>query len=423
MKICYLSSLLILVAGCLFGWLEHHRRPSLEHEYHETFATASTLRSFTDELNLGLKKKIRYRPSTLPRSTEARQLVEEISLMIKEQSDGATTRTEEEMPPPQEKLIARLLDIDPVMAKELLITLNDSDNEISEPHLKKPITSIILLTLGNSYPEEALSMLQELPKAFPKKDAQAMSSVVFEEWASRDSASALAWIKQHPEYLNERTKVAVISGTIAQEPAMAFRLMKEWGFSEQETSSSSQKIVASANTPERRMALVETLRKQMSGSSKNERDARRHVVKSLAGAVSRQGFESSIEWLKEVNLDGDEMNAFSNGVAERYSGDDSGRWLEWLASQFPHEERGPKISKLMGRWARQDFQAAGDWLNQLDDVNLKELAIVSFSREVSQYDQETAMAWALTLRNERERDSLLAEIQTLLRNDNPGEIK
>ena len=90
--------------------------------------------------------------------------------------------------------------------------------------------------------------------------------------------------------------------------------------------------------------------------------------------------------------------------------DDTGKWIEWMAEKLPAGDWESKAGGLMDQWTRNDYKAAGAWLNGAAEGPAKQAAVKSYAQAVAPYDPEVAGQWARTLPAGPEREQLLEAI-------------
>jgi hypothetical protein len=230
------------------------------------------------------------------------------------------------------------------------------------------------------------------------------------KWAEKDPMAALEWIREnsekHSKMVTDQAKAAVIAGAAKQDPKLAIRLLDELEL-EHKVNAATQ-LATSARTPEERNNLIAALRE----GGDTHRDMLHSVLGSMAHQVAGQSFEEGQRWLGGAKLSETEMTEFARNILPWQTKDDTGKWIEWMADKLPPKQLAEKRDQMVTQWTRQDFKAAGEWINGTPEGPAKVAAVKSFAKTVAPFEPETAVQWANTLPAGPERDRLLEEIRT-----------
>ncbi|MEM0895780.1 MAG: hypothetical protein AAGJ79_02760, partial [Verrucomicrobiota bacterium] len=68
--------------------------------------------------------------------------------------------------------------------------------------------------------------------------------------------------------------------------------------------------------------------------------------------------------------------------------------LEWAMEIYDIELQSSEIPNLISSWARNDYNAAGKWLGEMESSFTKDRSIEVFSRTVAPVDPEGAAIWS-----------------------------
>lgn len=307
------------------------------------------------------------------------------------------------------EMMGRLLDLDADQIKQVIAELRASSELDDET--RGGIIGFSVMMLANEHPEAALSIFTESSdlKGIEGMMSDHVVSAALGKWAEKDPMAALEWIREnsekHSKLVTDQAKAAVIAGAAKQDPKLAIRLVDELELenSGQVTTS----LAMSARTTEERNGLIAALRE---GGEKKQ-DLLHSVLGAMAHQVTSGKFEDGQEWLATAGLSETEMAKFAGGVSPWQTKDDTGKWIDWLADKLPPEQLGGKRDEMVSQWTRQDFKAAGDWINGSPEGPAKVAAVKSFAKTVAPFEPETALQWANTLPAGQERDELLRQIQ------------
>ena len=135
-------------------------------------------------------------------------------------------------------------------------------------------------------------------------------------------------------------------------------------------------------------------------------------VSSLARSAVEDGYASATAWFDSARLTDAESAAFIKSLSPWQIKADTGHWISWMAGKLPADQLAPKVEEFVSHWAREDYQAAGQWLNSSEPGPAKEAAVKSYANTVAPYEPESAAQWALTLPPGKDRDSLLTNVHS-----------
>jgi hypothetical protein len=82
-----------------------------------------------------------------------------------------------------------------------------------------------------------------------------------------------------------------------------------------------------------------------------------------------------------------------------------------MSANLPTGNSVGHIEKLVRKWTKDDYQAAGKWLATTPASPTKNAAVRSYAETVSASDPATATQWAMTLPPGPDRDATLKHIQ------------
>jgi hypothetical protein len=270
--------------------------------------------------------------------------------------------------------------------------------------MRQGIVGFSIMMLANESPEAALSLYTESSDILDMDGmGEHVISSSLSRLAERDPFAAMDWIrengKENPDLVTNDTKAAVIAGAAKQDPAMAIQLMEELKI--EDNYRAVDGIARAANTPEERLKLLETLRGLADG-----KDLKQQVLRSLGQQVIKGGYETSVEWLDQAEMNAKELEVFGEGLNYHQTQNDTGKWVEWMGETYAGNKLKERTERLMSEWTRNDFQAAGTWLNDAEDGPAKSAAVVSYAKTVAPYEPESAAQWVATLPEGKPRKDL-----------------
>lgn len=414
MKASLALAFLILAAAALFGWKQQGQLATAREVRSQVMAEARSLGLAPDALLADGSAPL---PSKLGRldgtdkaaaaTAFAKELIAfAVEMKAAEKASGGVP--DEAMQTRAMEVIGRLLDFDAGQIKQIIGELKAS-TEIDDKTRGEIITFSVMM-MANDHPEAALAMLAEISEL---KEMQGMGDQIVSsalgKWAVQDPMAALEWIRKnsekHSKLVTDQAKAAVIAGAAKQDPKLAIRLLDELEI--KNSGQVTMNLAMSARTAEERNSLIAALRE--GGEKKQE------MLHSVLGAMAHQvtsgKFEDGQAWLATANLSETEMEKFAGNISPWQTSADTGKWIDWMADKLPADQLAPKRDEMVSQWTRQDFKAAGDWINNSPEGPAKIAAVKSFAKTVAPFEPETAVQWANTLPAGEEREELLRQIK------------
>lgn len=311
-------------------------------------------------------------------------------------------------------VMSRLASLDPATLKQVIAALEENSS-ISED-TKRNIIGFAILNLSDDHPEAAVALFTEAAGILEKSTIgdQVISSALT-RWAEVSPDAALSWIRantaKYPEIAGDEAKRAIIAGSAANDPKLAFKLLGELNLDEK--SGAIQAILASGqDAPEKRDAVLAALREHLAGiSSDQERDELRgEAFESFARNLNSEDFEASTAWVVKAGFTAEEKEKFAAGLSYFNTKENTGKWIDWLSKNLSSESVTSPVSELVGEWTQQDYQSAGKWLVAAPDGPAKAAAVQAYATAVAEYEPKVAAQWAMTLPAGPARDSTLQSI-------------
>ena len=408
MKRVWISTALILAVALWLGREQQGRRELARQHHEQTLAEARALGIFPADAASSARpgrhatKSARASAADPQQSAEAfARRILSLSRRMKELEQSGQSASPEMVEEIQQALLD-LLKIKEEQIAPLLAALRE------EPGLDAETRGNLLRTclqiIANHHPEAALARLLDSTSAEDRMNsADHVAATALHHWAVHDPAAALDWLRRHetshPELVTDETRRQLLAGVARRDPAQAVRLLDELGI--QSLPNLASPLADSARTPQERSALLEALR----GGEKHA-ELRTEVLSSMGRHVVAEGFEAATAWLGDAGLDPAEMAAatqFNHAV----SGKDTGRWLEWMDGKIPEAAMDKRGGQLVEQWTREDFQAAGAWIQTLPPGRLRDQSLASHAQTLAPHQPEKARQWAMQLPAGPERDRLL----------------
>jgi hypothetical protein len=422
MKLSAIVSLVILMVFGMLGRSEKAKAARLRQEQDALTAQAAAmgLSNRGDETSDSAARRPK-RPH-VDREAAAKSYARELIAFIKELESGGA----------DEKIDARMLEIVEKMyhldAGQIRILIAEMR---AGPGLDKDMRQgaigFAIMTLATDHPGKAMTLFTEVEDVLgDSAPATEVIAGVLGKWAEQNPLEALAWVRAHAEthsdFITQEAKYALISGTAAQDPKLAFQMIGE--LQGMDTKNAARKIGEAARTPEQRELLLRALR-EIGGSTTG--DDAKHLMSNtilpaldaMSDSLFEEGFESATAWLKTAGLQSTESEVITAAMGYRNTRGETGKWLDWMAGNLAETNRDSRIASVMGEWTRNDYRAAASWLSGAKDGPAKEAAVQSYAITVAHYDPAVAAQWAETLTDHPKHAPLMREIHAKWKNVDP----
>ena len=423
MKISIVVSLVILTVFGMLGRSEKTKAARLKQEQDALTAQAAAMGLSTrgDEKSDSAVRRAKrpHEDSEAAAKSYARELI----AFIKElDTDGGE----------DEKLQSRMLEIVEKMyhldADQIRILIAQMRAEPGlDDVMRQGAIGFAITTLATDHPGKAMTLFTEAEDLLgDSSPAREVIAGVLGKWAEQNPLEALAWVrahaKTHPDLITKAAQEALISGTAAQDPKLAFQLIVELQL--KDSKDAARKIGDAARTPEQRDLLLRTLR-EIRGSTTGG-DAKYLMSNTILPALDamsdslfKEGFEPASAWMKTAGLQATETEAITAAISYHNTRGETGTWLDWMAGNPVETNRDSRVASLMGEWTRNDYRAAATWLSSAKDGPVKEAAVQSYARTVAPYEPAAAAQWAETLPNLPKHAPLMREIHSNWKNVDP----
>ncbi len=414
MKISIAVSILILAAAASLGWHDHQRLTTVRGNHAKLVAEAARLGISVDPNNPSDPVRITKRERE-NREAEAKQAAVEFIAFAKEME-----AIEKKGGPPDEATQKKIVDfMDRMMALDsaqlkILIAEVRAAKDLKD-ETRQGLIGFSIMTLSSDHPQAALALFTESSDLF--KDNGMGNHVVsssLAKWAKEDPLAALEWVRKNgekfPDLVNDDAKRGRISGTAAQDPALAFKLVGELGFKDGSQAISS--IMRAAQTPEERTATFAAYRVHLASltDDKARSALSTPAISALGGNLGREGFQSATAWIETAKLSDEELQGVASGLNHSVKSAETGQWVEWIGEKLPPDKADRNIRNMVRNWVENDYQAAGKWLAATPDSPAKNISVRSYAETVARYEPETAAQWAMTLPPGADRDTTLKKI-------------
>lgn len=292
--------------------------------------------------------------------------------------------------------------------------------------------------LGNSFlckyfeihPREALAIgLDLLDQIYPDPYWGSYSHL-FYMWSRQELAAALAWFKAEesrlPDPLRDKMFREVCSTQAMSEPREAIKFILDRG--QIADRALGEKIGNGLVGPQSLKAFFSAMKEVESDPAKASAliPLREGVVSGLGDIFKYQSFESSIALVEEY-LSPEEKIAFADSCNKAHKIHDPVKWANWLLTiEPPVSEDGaaeapqPPIATRMQSWAKENPNAAADWLATMPEGQLKQDTTAAYAEGVRERDPARAAQWAMVLPAGEQRDEIVGKIAVELEKSDPA---
>jgi hypothetical protein len=346
---------------------------------------------------------------------EARGLTAALIVFARDMEERANSGKEddEESDARAMDLMNRLMKLDAPQLKRVIAGLRDDTSLTAES--RSNMIGFAILVLGEDHPAAALALYTEsadlLGGGAVGLDAVASSLRL---WARQDPSAALAWVKAneeaHPDIADQDALQNIIAGAALEDPALALQMMGEMKLDDPEGAIGA--VVETAEGPDKRTAVINALRAHLANLSDtmDGEDAMAEALETMGRDLSNEDFDSVTAWMKDAALTPAETAAFAGGLSWFNTGEDTGKWIEWMGQNLPEDEARDGADTLIGQWTQEDYLAAGNWLAAAPEGPAKDAAVATYAATVAEYEPQVAVQWALRLPEGEERKTTMEMI-------------
>lgn len=409
MKISIALSILILAIGAVMAWNDRYDLTSSRQIYRQAAAEAAQLGiAAGGSADARANKRERGVAKISPAEYIA-HLKAMIALGLAPQDETLIKRSSE--------MTERLNSLNAAELNALIEALL-AEKDITAEAQSGPVRHLIGL-VKKSHPQAALELLILHPEMI--KSSNVPDTLT--RWATDDSLAAWDWVRQHavthPELVTDEAKRSLIRGAAAQNPKLAFEMIREldpdWKLG------AIYGLMRAAKTDEQRTETLIALRVHLATlpDPSKAADMKNSAFGVIASGATENGYDAAQKWLATANLSRDELHDFSTGLMSIEDESDTGRWVEWLGKNATREQLNDGVFNLVYSWTKKDYQAAGEWLSGTPDGPAKIIAVNAYVTAISGYEPEVAAKWVDTLPPGKARETRYKDIHGNWPKDDP----
>ncbi len=251
-------------------------------------------------------------------------------------------------------------------------------------------------------PDKALSVSASIPVQ-ATDDASEFRRAALRSLAARDPDAAMNWILSRdldPEAAAEFT-VTAIAGMSKTRFSSAVEVVNT--LSGKVRREALEVMLSSARTARQREMMVEAIAQEA------DVPWRDHALGELA--TSHGSFQDEAAFF-ETQIPAEMRTAgLAVAIAAGNLSDQPEKKIRWLLEQSPPSSIGANASRFIEMWAREDFNAAGKYIGELQQTPWRGDVVSAFAKRVAVIDPVAAEAWASTIREASLREQTLRSIR------------
>jgi RNA polymerase sigma factor (sigma-70 family) len=253
---------------------------------------------------------------------------------------------------------------------------------------------------AESQPWEALRYVQE---TLPQQCRTGVFEGVLTAWAGHDPESALAWFQKSrgsaPPPMRESLLATIFRGLGTRDLAAAAAQLG-WVRTENERGQALRGLLEAVRTDEQRGILLQ------SAEALADEEARRQVRRAVVEQWAQQDAAAAAAFVERAEP-AHERTRLMDSLGLAWLQTDPARAADWWIAHAPDPQT---LIKIMNVWAHNDPNAAGEWLGKQPAGPGSDSARMTFARQVSDLDPESALRWAETISEPAQRESTIDHV-------------
>lgn len=302
--------------------------------------------------------------------------------------------------------------------KKVLLEFDES------PESQGDLVTYLLSELTGRDPSEAVKLVLEL------QGRKNNTRFYLDAWSRQEPAASLEWLRSVANCFSRSQQAELFRTVYANlarlEPELAVTNLLGNGVGLDKATD--EKIGTNLSGPEGLKSLLTAMNEASSDPANASALApvREGVIDWMGVLFSRVSFEEMTGVVDEC-LSANEKIAFAAACDERQLVSDPVQWADWLmtletpATEDASAEAPPApIVTRMISWAKENPNAAADWLATMQDGQLKQDSIAAFAEGVRERDPARAAQWAMVLPPSEKRDDIVERIAVELEKKDPS---
>ncbi len=313
-----------------------------------------------------------------------------------------------------EEFLERLAALDASQHQRIIAEVRASEDISVES--RRRIISASIGKIAEDHPGSALSLFLECSDLLAKDEAgKHVMTTALSGLAESNPQAAAEWLEKNAGtyggIADDDTHREVIASIAGNDPELAFKLLG--GLQLEDPTAALHAIIETGeDDPAKRDAILTELRGYLATlSDTGDRESiRSEAFEAFARNLGEESIDSVSQWLAKSKLTPEEMTSFAAGLSYSATGADTGKWIEWMASNLTEDGMEEPVKDLVGEWTQQDYQASGQWLAAAPESSAKHTAVLAYAAAVAEYEPQVAGQWAMTLPPGPVRDETLKVI-------------
>lgn len=414
MRLSITLTLLILAVGGLLGWQDHQRLVVVRSTHAKLVAEAAAaglhVAATGQDDGVRATKREREDKTAIAKNAAADFIAFARKIEAQEEKGG---EPDEDMQQEILDFFDRMMALDASQLKTLIAEFRASSAIKDET--RRNLIGFSIMTLGNDHPQAALMLFTESSDLIGSNGMGGhIATNTLTRWAKDDPLAALEWARsngeKHPALVTDDAKRGIITGAAANDPKLAFSLISELGL--KDSSEAVDSIADAAHSPEERSATLAALKDYLATITdpQAKEKAEMTVTSQLIRNAAKDGFDAATRWLDQSGMSPEQIDKLGGSLAHSIPSKETGRWIEWLATQVPAGKPAAGTRTLVSTWTQSDYRAAGTWLAATPAGPTRDTAVAEYAETVAKYEPETASKWALTLPAGKPREKTLNRI-------------
>ncbi len=409
MKISLLISAIIVGIDAYFGFDQKEKIKVLTSEWEELKSAAIAKNVSTDPKATFSSQRVRSDSARAAREKAIGEFATELATLAQKmeaaQAEGDFNQSE--MQKEVTDFLDKLTNMSPSDLKSLIKALSE-DNSIKD-ETKRELVMMSIMMISSENPEAALALISESSKSLKLGDRNNhMLPMVIGQYAAKDPQAAAAWVVENSDQLGDRASQLIL--TVAQqgfEPALT--MINALDPKEKNQSYHYLAMGVKAGDQDKFLAALDA--NNLTGV--NRKTAIRSLVNS---AFIKENFETASTWLESSDLSETDKKHIVENLHFHNVGDSAKEWLDWIGQQENNDNSTTRAaSQILFGWTKNNFVAAGEWLQSQEAGPNKNRAIKTYAETLIPYEPAAAADWALTLPDGPERTQLLRNIHSSMK--------
>ncbi len=323
----------------------------------------------------------------------------------------------------QTKMARTAAAMESLTTEELKLVLEELEDPLHKGQGASYLTELVIANLAGREPAFASNYALEKNLRIPLQAS-------LRQWGRNNPEAALAWFEEMDSqnaldnkslYLNVARRDlylgCLITGIAQRDLQQAMRLWQEIELdndpSKASVQTTSDRVIYDLTEgirDERQQHQFFTILDNLQDGAKKEQ-ALSAYTRQLA---DHEGAHTAIQFLADRDQADDfhrklMRNVVGRGIEANLQ--DVGEIADIYLSNSSDFQQAEDARDLISRWAQHDFNAAGQWLSELDEAApFRNAAIGKFAATVVRADQRTAFDWARVITDDQERRKAMASV-------------